>query len=62
MLLDQGRALGWNPPWFNEQAINTGLWSLMRTAARNAKLTKREWKRGRFRPLRAETSGGWDRG
>ena len=27
MLLDQGRALGWDAPWFNEQAINTELWS-----------------------------------
>jgi len=38
--LDQGRAFGREPPWFNEQEINTELWSLMRTAARNAKLTK----------------------
>jgi len=39
-MLDQGRAFGWEPPWFNEQEINTEVWSLMRTAARNAKLTK----------------------
>jgi hypothetical protein len=35
MLLDQGRAFGWDPPWFNEREINIELWSLMRTAARN---------------------------
>jgi hypothetical protein len=35
MQLDQGRAIGWDPPWWNEQEVNTELWGLMRTAARN---------------------------
>jgi hypothetical protein len=35
MQLDQDRAIGWDPPWLNEQKINTELWGLMRTAARN---------------------------
>ena len=35
MQLDQGRAIGWDPPWWNEQEMNTELWGLMRTAARN---------------------------
>ena len=35
MQLDQGRAFGWDPPWWNEQQMNTELWGLMRTAARN---------------------------
>ena len=39
MQLDQGRAFGWDPPWWNEREMNTELWSLMRIAARN-------WLRG----------------
>lgn len=35
MQLDQGRAIGWDPPWWNEREMNTELWGLMRTAARN---------------------------
>jgi hypothetical protein len=35
MQLDQGRAFGWDPPWWNEREMNTELWGLMRTAARN---------------------------
>jgi hypothetical protein len=35
MQLDQGRAFGWDPPWLNEQKLNTELWGLLRTAARN---------------------------
>jgi hypothetical protein len=35
MQLDQGRAFGWDPPWWNEQQMNTELWGLMRTASRN---------------------------
>jgi hypothetical protein len=33
MQLDQGRAFGWDPPWWNEREMNTELWGLMRTAA-----------------------------
>jgi hypothetical protein len=35
MQLDQGRAFGWDPPWWNEREMNTELWGLVRTAARN---------------------------
>jgi len=35
MQLDQGRAIGLDPPWWNEQEMTTELWRLMRTAARN---------------------------
>jgi hypothetical protein len=35
MQLDQGRAFGWDPPWWNEREMNTELWTLMRVAARN---------------------------
>src|SRR5262249_27513850 len=35
MQLDQGRAFGWDPPWWEEREMNTELWGLMRTAARN---------------------------
>jgi len=35
MQLDQGRAIDWDPPWWNEREMNTELWGLMRTAARN---------------------------
>jgi Apea-like HEPN len=35
MQLDQGRALGWDPPWRNEEETNEELWTLMRIAARN---------------------------
>jgi hypothetical protein len=35
MQLDQGRAFGWDPPWWNEREMNTELWGLMRTATRN---------------------------
>jgi hypothetical protein len=35
MQLDQGLAIGWDPPWWNEREMNTELWGLMRTAARN---------------------------
>jgi hypothetical protein len=35
MQLDQGRAIGWDPPWWNEREMNTELWGLVRTAARN---------------------------
>jgi hypothetical protein len=35
MQLDQGRAFGWDPPWWNEREMNTELWGLMRTPARN---------------------------
>jgi hypothetical protein len=35
MQLDQGHALGWDPPWWNQQEMNTELLGLMRTAARN---------------------------
>ena len=35
MQLDQGRAIGVDPPWWNEQEMTTELWGLMRTAARN---------------------------
>ena len=37
MQLDQdlSRAIGWDPPWWNEHEMHTELWSLMRTAARN---------------------------
>jgi hypothetical protein len=35
MQLDQGRAFGWDPPWFNEREMTTELWTLMRIAARN---------------------------
>jgi hypothetical protein len=35
MQLDQGRAFGWDPPWWNEREMNTELWTLMRIAARN---------------------------
>jgi len=35
MQLDQGRAIGWDPPWWNEREMNWELWGLMRTAARN---------------------------
>jgi len=33
--LDQGRAFGWDPPWWNEREMTTELWTLMRIAARN---------------------------
>ncbi len=35
MQLDQGRAIDWDPAWWNEREMNTELWGLMRTAARN---------------------------
>src|SRR5258707_10742096 len=35
MQLDQGRAFGWDPPWWSEREMNWELWGLMRTAARN---------------------------
>jgi hypothetical protein len=35
MQLDQGRAVGWDPPWWNEREMNTELWTLVRIAARN---------------------------
>jgi Apea-like HEPN len=35
MQLDQGRAFGWDPPWWNEREMNSELWALMRVAARN---------------------------
>lgn len=35
MQLDQGRAFGWDPSWWNEREMNTELWGLVRTAARN---------------------------
>jgi hypothetical protein len=37
MQLDQGlgRAIGWDPPWWNEREMSRELWALMRTAARN---------------------------
>jgi hypothetical protein len=35
MQLDQGRAFGWDPPWWNEREMNWELWGLIRTAARN---------------------------
>ena len=35
MQLDQGRAIGLDPPWWNEREMTTELWGLMRTAARN---------------------------
>jgi hypothetical protein len=35
MQLDQGCAFGWDPPWWNEREMNTELWGLIRTAARN---------------------------
>jgi hypothetical protein len=33
--LDQGRALGWDPPWWNERELHAELWTLLRIAARN---------------------------
>jgi len=35
MQLDQRRAFGWDPPWWNEREMTTELWTLMRIAARN---------------------------
>jgi hypothetical protein len=35
MQLDQGRAFGWDPPWWSEREMNWELWGLVRTAARN---------------------------
>jgi hypothetical protein len=35
MQLDQGLAFGWDPPWLQQQEMNTELWTLMRIAARN---------------------------
>jgi len=35
MKLDQDRASGWDPPWWNEFKLHTELWSLVRIAARN---------------------------
>jgi len=35
MQLDQDRAFGWDPPWWNEREMNMELWALMRIAARN---------------------------
>lgn len=35
MQLDQDRAFGWDPPWWNERELNEELWKLTRTAARN---------------------------
>jgi hypothetical protein len=35
MQLDQGRAFGWDPPWWDEREMTTKLWTLMRIAARN---------------------------
>jgi hypothetical protein len=35
MQLDQGRAFGWDPPWWDEREMTTELWTLMRIAARN---------------------------
>jgi hypothetical protein len=35
MQLDQGRAFGWDPPWWNEREMVTELWTLLRIAARN---------------------------
>jgi hypothetical protein len=35
MQLDQGRAFGWDPPWWEEREMNTDLWGLMQTGARN---------------------------
>jgi hypothetical protein len=36
MQFDQGRDIGcWDPPGWNEREMNTELWGLMRTAARN---------------------------
>jgi hypothetical protein len=33
--LDQGRGLGWDPPWWDEREMTWELWSLMRIAVRN---------------------------
>jgi Apea-like HEPN len=35
MQLDQGRAWGWDPPWWDEVELHTGLWNVLRIAARN---------------------------
>jgi hypothetical protein len=35
MQLDQGRALGSDPPWWNERELHEELWNLLRIAARN---------------------------
>jgi hypothetical protein len=35
MQLDQDRASGWDPPWWNEYELHTELWSLTRIALRN---------------------------
>jgi hypothetical protein len=35
MLLDQGRAFGWDPPWWNERELHSDLWRLMQVTARN---------------------------
>jgi hypothetical protein len=35
MKLDQDRAFGWDPPWWNEGEMHRELWSLVRIAARN---------------------------
>jgi len=35
MQLDQDRAFGWDPPWFNEQELHRELWSLTSIALRN---------------------------
>jgi hypothetical protein len=35
MQLDQDRAFGWNPPWWNERKLHDELWSLVRIALRN---------------------------
>ncbi len=35
MQLDQDRAFGWDPPWWNERELHSELWSLIRIAARN---------------------------
>jgi hypothetical protein len=33
MQLDQGRAIGWDPPWLNEREINIELWGLVRCSS-----------------------------
>jgi hypothetical protein len=35
MALDQDRAFGWDPPWWNERELHEDLWSMTRTAVRN---------------------------
>jgi hypothetical protein len=35
MQLDEGRAFGWDPPWWNERNLHLELWTLIKIVARN---------------------------